>query len=144
MWSCFLAGHRALVAVTLLEAGFPQDVRGQARALLLLARIGQIIEIDRLTVAVDPCGDQAKAIEAGPGRPVAFSERKSNGLLIERQRDLTPSAGGQGGVLQGPVVDGAIRVDGRRLFLHAATLIAFDPISGGKVEALAARPIRGD
>src|SRR5262249_28666049 len=103
-------------------------------SLLLLAGVSQIIEIDGLAVAVDPRANQAKAVEAGADSLVSLRQSKLNGLVPERNGNLTSASGGRWRIFQRPVVHGSIRADARRLVRSLAAAIAPDAICRSKIE----------
>src|SRR5205085_216679 len=83
-------------------------------SLLLLAGIGQIIEVNGLAVAIDPGRDQAEAVEMGTCRLMAFGQVQTRGLFVEGNGDLPLAAGPGGRILQRPVMGRAVRIDMRR------------------------------
>ena len=68
---------------------------GRARH-LLAASVGQVVEVDRLAVPVDPGRDDPEAVEAGAGLPRALAQVEADGLPVQRQGDPAPAAGRRG------------------------------------------------
>ena len=57
-------------------------------------RVGHVVEVDVLSVAVDPRGDQAEAVEAGGAESGAVGQVEVNRLAVEADGDPALPAGG--------------------------------------------------
>src|SRR2546425_252019 len=110
--------------------------------LFLRARVGQIVEVDLLAIAIDPGGDEAEPVEMRACRLVTLAQREPHYLLVERDGDFTPTSGGGGRIFQGPVVRLPVRIDTRLVGRSMAAAVAVHPIRGTEEETFAARPIR--
>src|SRR6185436_3463560 len=66
--------------------------------------VGEVVEEDGLTVAVDVRGDDSEAIEVGAGCLVAGLQEHCSGLAVEHDEDRAQAAVGIGVVTQRPVV----------------------------------------
>src|SRR5262249_2567994 len=128
------------------SARFEEDVSWAdlPRRLLLLAGVGQVVEVDALAVAVDPCRDEPEAVEAGAGGPVAGAEVQADGLRPQRHRDPAAPRRGSGRVVQGPGVGRPAGEDPRPGVAAGTPLPRpADAIKGVEKESFAAGPLDG-
>lgn len=66
--------------------------------------IGQVVEVDRLAVAVDPGCDEAESVELGRGPAVTRLKVHMGRCAVERDRDAPRPVAARGIVLESPAV----------------------------------------
>ena len=102
-------------------------------------RIGDVVPIDVLAVAIDPRSDDTKAVESGSCRPVVFLQIKRVGVPVEHYGDLSFPTGAQRIVVERPIMILAVGINMIELACRrGAALPAFGPLDGIEAKALAA------
>ena len=117
----------------------------------LTGRIGQVVEVYPLTIAIDPRGDDPEPIEVGSGQTMCLPQIQDGFLAIQGDGDLSPSAGSGGGVPEGPVVRFPVRQDHRTILpscdpvqipVEAIERIQKKPVATGALDGQAEKVVR--
>src|SRR4051794_37944606 len=111
---------------------------------LLSGRIRQIVEIDVLSIPIDPGCDHAKAIELGAGGLLPFSQIEAYRAIAQGNNDTPLACRFRWRISQTPMLRNAIGIDVRGAFGNMPAGAALGPVDGREEEPLAAWAIDGN
>src|SRR5438093_4719823 len=130
-------------AKAILVIGKPSAKRKRNRSLprnsFLRGRVGQIIEIDALAIAIVVRSDKAKTVEVRSVRFVARVQFQPRDVAVQRDSDLSAAVHHARIVLKAPHVRAAIRVEVRPA-IHGFFRSAVDAVNGREEETFPTRP----